>query len=315
MSLPVTEKELGKRIYAAQCLGNVEPIEHMVPYPDLPSLLEGQTIKRGAAWAYAEGNITNQTFYDWARQMAAWLRKQGVRPGDRVYLPPLPFPRAEILAFGSWLIGASLLIVGDEDPNPALQQVHPRLCLPQDWNLFTAIKDVNSLYEPNSSIHLTDEAVVYWEGGRGVRLSHYNLLVNVNGIQHTLDLYEDKTFLVQLPPTTTAWVVLQVLLPFYTGACLTDQNPHLILGLPDQFRAPSYIIDLHWKTIKATDPPHLFILPENTAVLAIGAEPVHLTNLQGTERPLKIEGHSVMMGYWDNAQSDVAFRDGVLVVE
>lgn len=308
-------KELRERIYAAQCLGNVEPIEHMVPYPNLPSLLEGQTIKQGKACVYARGNITNHTFFSWACQTATWLKEQGVRTGDRVYLPPLPFPCAEIVAFGSWFIGASLLIVGDDDPEPALKQVNPKLCLPRGWDLFPTIKGLGNSYEPDSSIQLTNEAVVFWNHGRGIRLSHYNLLVNTNGLQHALDLYEDSTFLVQLPSTSTAWVVLQVLLPFYTGACLTDHHPTLTFGLPDQFDSPNYIIDFHWNRIKATDPPHLFILPENTAVLSIGKEPVHLSNIVGTKRPLKIEGHSVMMGYWDNSQNEVAFRDGMLLVE
>jgi hypothetical protein len=311
----VTEETLSERIFAAQCLGNVEPIEHMVPYPNLPSLLEGQTIKQGAACVYAQGNITNQAFFNWACQTATWLKEQGIRTGDRIYLPPLPFPQAEILAFSAWIIGASILIVGGENPAQALRQVNPKLRLSRNWDLFTAIKDKVSHYEPDSSIQLTDEAVVYWEDGRGIRLSHYNLLVNTNGLQHALDLYEDRTFLVQLPQTTTAWVVLQVLLPFYTGACLTDHNPDLTLSLPDQFDSPNYIIDLHWSTIKASDPPHLFILPENTAILSIGTEPVHLTNVEGTERPLKIEGHSVMMGYLDDSWNEVAFRDGMLLVE
>ena len=37
--------DLKKRIYQAQCIGNVEPIEHMVPYPNLRSLVDGQNIK------------------------------------------------------------------------------------------------------------------------------------------------------------------------------------------------------------------------------------------------------------------------------
>ena len=39
--------DLEKRIYQAQCIGNVEPIEHMVPYPNLRSLVDGQNIKYG----------------------------------------------------------------------------------------------------------------------------------------------------------------------------------------------------------------------------------------------------------------------------
>ena len=32
--------DLKERIYQAQCLGNVQPIEHMVPYPNLRALVD-----------------------------------------------------------------------------------------------------------------------------------------------------------------------------------------------------------------------------------------------------------------------------------
>jgi len=34
-----------EKIYQAQCVGNVEPIEYMIPYPSMRSLIEGQNIK------------------------------------------------------------------------------------------------------------------------------------------------------------------------------------------------------------------------------------------------------------------------------
>ena len=37
--------DLKSRIYKAQTIGNVEPIEHMIPYPNLRSLIDGQNIK------------------------------------------------------------------------------------------------------------------------------------------------------------------------------------------------------------------------------------------------------------------------------
>ena len=39
------KKSIKTRIYNAQCIGNVEPIEYMIPYPSMRSLIEGQTIK------------------------------------------------------------------------------------------------------------------------------------------------------------------------------------------------------------------------------------------------------------------------------
>ena len=37
--------DIKTKIYSAQCIGNVEPIEYMTPYPSMRSLIEGQTIK------------------------------------------------------------------------------------------------------------------------------------------------------------------------------------------------------------------------------------------------------------------------------
>ena len=53
---------LADRIYRAQCIGNVEPIEYMVPYPSTQSLLEGQNIKFSDQVIYKKDNITNLQF-------------------------------------------------------------------------------------------------------------------------------------------------------------------------------------------------------------------------------------------------------------
>ena len=37
--------DIKSKIYQAQCIGNVEPIEYMIPYPSMRSLIEGQNIK------------------------------------------------------------------------------------------------------------------------------------------------------------------------------------------------------------------------------------------------------------------------------
>ena len=39
------KSDIEKKIYQAQSIGNVEPIEYMVPYPNTSALIEGQNIK------------------------------------------------------------------------------------------------------------------------------------------------------------------------------------------------------------------------------------------------------------------------------
>ena len=51
--------DLKERIYQAQCLGNVQPIEHMVPYPNLRALVDGQNIKYGEKLVYADNKLTS----------------------------------------------------------------------------------------------------------------------------------------------------------------------------------------------------------------------------------------------------------------
>ena len=54
----------------------------------------------------------------------------------------------------------------------------------------------------------------------------------------------------------------------------------------------------------------LAICPENSAILRNGIEPIHLTKFHIKEGELEIHGHSVMMGYLDDARNDDRFRDG-----
>ena len=54
--------DLQQRIYQAQCLGNVEPIEHMVPYPNLRALVDGQNVKYGKKMVYADLGLTSVSY-------------------------------------------------------------------------------------------------------------------------------------------------------------------------------------------------------------------------------------------------------------
>lgn len=310
----MSETELSKRIYQAQCLGNVEPIEYMVPYPNLRALVEGQNIKYGEKMVYADLKLTSNAVFQKAQQTANWLVSQGIQPKDRVMMRDLGFPEAEILAFGIWTLGASLVLVGDGDYGGAERAANPALTVSSNTVFSKAIKQQPETFEPSFKPLLNHEALVFWNKGKGIKLSHYNLLVNANGIQHGVDLYEDQTFYVDLEPTSTAWVVLQAMLPLYTGATHTALNPYIKLGLPGQYDNADYIIDFDWKKLKNNDPPHLYVQPENTAFLAINKEPLHLTAIKGGEKPNRVEGHAVMMGYLDDGENEKVFRNDWLLI-
>lgn len=306
---------LPERIYRAQCIGNVEPVEHMVPYPNLRALVEGQTIKHGQQLVYPDQGLSNRVVHQKVQQTAHWLASSGLQPKARLLLGGLPFPDAEVLAFGVWTLGASLVLVNEEEMEAAREATRPQMVVTPEGPFPHCTATFPTAFEPRFKALLNHEALVLWQGGQGIRLSHYNLLVNTNGVSKALGLNANQSFQVQLEPHSSAWAVFQVLLPFYSGAALTASEPTLTLGLPGQFPQADYILDFDWKKIQTTRPPSIYILPENSAVLAVNQNPIHLTAIQPEPGRLKIQGHSVMMGYLDEAANEATYREGWMVVK
>ena len=294
---------LKKRIYQAQCIGNVEPIEHMVPYPNLRSLVDGQNIKYGEKMVYADLGLTSDKIYRLAQQTANWLIDKEVKPKDRVLIDKLPFPQTEILAFGIWTLGATIVITGDENLVEAEEAISPTITIVIETDYFEKIKSFPENYDPTIKPLLQHEAMIYWNKGKGIRLSHYNLLVNANGVQHAIDLFENQTYHVNLEPNSTAWVILQAILPLYTGAPLTANNPDMTIGI----NKGDYKICFEWDSLEETSPPSLYVCNENTAFLSINKSPIHLSAFDNDTNPTKISGHSVMMGYIDNKLNEKAY--------
>ena len=79
--------DIKSKIYQARCIGNVEPIEYMIPYPSMRSLIEGQNIKYADQVIIKELNITNQIFYDYVQQTSHWLDSLGLKPKQRIIIP------------------------------------------------------------------------------------------------------------------------------------------------------------------------------------------------------------------------------------
>ena len=302
--------DLKKRIYQAQCIGNVEPIEHMVPYPNLRSLVDGQNIKYGEKMVYADLGLTSDKIYRLAQQTANWLIDKEVKPKDRVLIDKLPFPQTEILAFGIWTLGATIVITGDENLVEAEEAISPTKTINIETDYFEKIKSFPENYDPTIKPLLQHEAMIYWDKGKGIRLSHYNLLVNTNGIQHAIDLFENQTYHVNLEPNSTAWVILQAILPLYTGAPLTANNPDMTIGI----NKGDYKICFEWDSLEETSPPSLYVCNENTAFLSMNKSPIHLSAFDNDTNPTKISGHSVMMGYIDNKLNEKAYLKNSLKI-
>ena len=304
--------DIKKRIYRAQCIGNVEPIEHMVPYPNHRSLVDGQNIKYGEKMVYADLGLTSDKIYRLAQQTANWLIDKEVKPKDRVLIDKLPFPQTEILAFGIWTLGATIALTGDGNVVKAEEAISPTKTINMETDYFEKIKSFPENYDPTIKPLLQHEAMIYWNKGKGIRLSHYNLLVNTNGIQHAIDLFENQTYHVNLEPNSTAWIILQAILPLYTGAPLTANNPDMTIGI----NKGDYKICFEWDSLEKTSPPSLYVCNENTAFLSINKSPIHLTAFDSNTNPKKISGHSVMMGYLDEDLNEKAFlKDSLKIIK
>lgn len=303
--------DLKKQIYQAQCIGNVEPIEYMVPYPNLRSLIDGQNIKYGEKMVYAQLGLTSDKLYRMAQQAANWFISLGVRPSDRIMLETLPFPESEVAALGAWTLGCSIIITGDADFDGAKKATQPKLIISNTMEWMEKIKSFSEEFNPDFKSLLEDEAVVFWKNNTGIRLSHYNILVNTNGIQHAIGLYENQSFYVHIEANSMPWVVLQIVLPLYTGAPIDKENADLTFGESKS----DYLIQYNWSSIKNSQPNELNVCNENTAFISIGNRPIHLTAVDDINQPKGVSGHSVMMGYLDDTINRKVFTNRELLIQ
>lgn len=282
----------------------------MVPYPNLRALVDGQNVKYGEKMVYADLGLTSDMVYRLAQQIANWLVSEGVKPKDRILMGQLPFPQCEVLAFGIWTLGASLVLIGDNDFEKAKVAASPTFTVTKETGYFEKIKSFPEEHDPTFKPLLGHEAMVFWDKGQGIRLSHYNLLVNANGIQHAIDLFENQTYHINLAPDSMAWVILQTMLPLYTGAPLTSENPDMKLGIGEG----DFHIQFEWNKLDETSPPSLYVCNENTAFISMNKTPIHLTAMDDNTNPTEITGHSVMMGFLDDDLNEKMFKGGRLKI-
>jgi len=300
--------DLHKRIYQAQCIGNIEPIEYMIPYPSLRSVIEGQNIKFSKQVIHKKSGITNQSFYEFVQKTAHWLEKIGLKPKERTILPELEFPQAEILLFGVWHMGAIAVLHSNETLETVMDKCKTNHVIDSDIDLFKTINNFPNYFDPKHKPLLDDEALITFEKGVGIRLSHYNLLVNANSIQKAIGLKSRTRFSCPLLANSSAWVVLKAILPIYCGCIYDDENPEMVIANT----GGDFTLRNDLKNLSSFGENELAACPENSAVLALGKSPLHLTNLTLNENALIVQGHSVMMGYLDDEMNESSFLDNAL---
>ena len=177
-------------------------------------------------------------------------------------------------------------------------------------NLFEKIKEQPIDYKPKYKPLLDDEALLTFEKEDGIRLSHYNLLVNTNGIQKAIGLKSRTKVFCDLKPRSSAWVIFQVILPIYCGCIFDRSNAEITFGDSKN----NYNLRNDINNIPEFAGNDIGICPENTAAICIGNEPIHLTSYSKENTKIKIKGHSVMMGYLNALKNESSFNNEGLFI-
>ena len=302
--------DIKTKIYSAQCIGNVEPIEYMTPYPSMRSLIEGQTIKFSDQKINEISNITNQDFFDLVMQTSNWLQSIGIEPKQRVIVPELEHLECQILLFGIWNMGCSAVFTQGQSIENIDKRIVDAQTVTLNESLFDIIKTYSNNYLAKHKPLLSDEAVLSFEKESGIRLSHYNLLINVNGIEKAIGLEGRTSFHCDLRTGSMCWIIFQAILPVHCGLIYNNKDPELTIGESGK----DYNLRHDLNNLSSFASNDIAICIENTAALSINGEPIHLSDYDMLNDGIRVRGHSVMMGYLDDEINEVAFENGGLKV-
>ncbi len=299
-------------IYKAQCFGNVEPIEYMVPYPNLRSLVTGQCIKFSNNILYKDIGMTNGSFSKSINKTANWLSKIGINKNDRVFVRDIISPMMEILSYAIWSTGAVLVIADEKENDSVINKLKPKLIIDKITKKIKSNIDGQSEdFIETSGTLLLNEAVIYFINGNGIRLSHYNLLINTYGVQRHLNILHTDVLNIDVPSNTSAGIVLKTILPLYAGTSISSKSANITFSAKSD---ADYQVKFDWIKLRDSQPQCLYILPEATAILAIGCTPNHLIAIIEDKDKFKINGHSIMMGYSDAKANNNVFKSSSLVI-
>ena len=105
-------------------------------------------------------------------------------------------------------------------------------------------------------------------------------------------------------------VVFQAILPIYCGCIYDTVNPDFTIGETGNDFNLRYDLQ-NMSEFSKTD---IAICPENSAGLSLEGLPVHLTDFSLENGELKLQGHSVMMGYLDDSANESSFRNNALYI-
>ena len=298
-------------IYKAQTIGNIEPIEYMIPYPSTQAIIEGQIIKYKNEKVFEDYGLTNIDFFNGIQRMSNWLNDQGVVPKDKVVIDDNSFLNSILLLYGLWHIGAIAVFL--EKESHSLQKKLNVKCLDYSGDLIKVTESHSSHFIPKYKPLLNDHAVVVMSNDKTVFLSHYGLLVNANGLQKLLNLKQQQSFFCDIKPKTSFWVVICAILPIYAMAIFTSKSPSILLTYDNIDIEDGFKLREDWVNIDNYKVNELSLCKENSAILTLKNNPIHLTDYKIIEDELWLKGHSLMNGYFE--KDKMVFKDDYLIIK
>ena len=303
--------EIKDSLYKAQTIGNIEPIEYMIPYPSIQAILEGQIIKYGNDIVFKDYNITNIEFYELIQKSSNWLSKQGIFPKDNVVIEESSFLNSILMLYGLWNLGARAIFL--EFPDLEIDKSIKAKKLDYNYNLISEIKSFPSKFIPKYKALLNENAVISISKTNTLFFSHYGLLVNANSLQKGLNLYSNTNFYCDLEPNSSFWVVLCAILPVFSMCTFSSKNQSIILTYDNIMPQEGFRLRKDWENIEEFSTHELGLCEENSAVFSIGKEPLHLTDFKINNNELWLKGHSLMNGYLN--KDLMTFKEDYLIIK
>ena len=298
------------QLYSAQTIGNIEPIEYMIPYPGTQAIIEGQIIKYGDKSIFSDYNLKNIEFYELIQKMANWLTEQGINPKDNVVIEENSSLHSLLLLYSLWHMGAKGVFLENSNVKINKKLNVKRINFEIDFQ--KTLMSYPSVFIPKYKALLDETAIIMITGAKSIFLSHYSLLVNANSIQKALDLRSGMNFYCDLKANSTFWVVICAILPIYTMCPFTKKDPQCTFTYDEISQKQGYRLRKDLENIEDFKVNDIALCKENSAVLAVKNNPIHLTDFKVKENELWIKGHSLMSGYLE--EELMSFKDNYLII-
>jgi len=221
-------RETQEKINSAHCIRGIPLSEIMTPYPSIRSLLESQVRRYGdktfILFHSKEGHgeaISYNQFFVYTSQAANFLKLKGIGYGDRVIFKTRNDLSTLIQFFAIWMIGGVSLPVSNKmelwiEPNVSSK------ILKIDNQFIKILKNQKPEFKIGKKSKLSDDVLIFnsfnQEGnGRGIVLSHYNVLVDAMAIADWHELTDNLSVLCWVPLNHVTGIIGCILSSLYAG--------------------------------------------------------------------------------------------------